>query len=216
MIGPDLLGVTDRRDRRWLVDWLRAPDRMLAIKDPIAIELYERFNGVVMPNMRLSPVDIEDLLHFMKNARSPETTMVKTAATEAQELQSPIAPASNNDSVAIMNAWVRKAMPQMSTRAGYMTLINAGSADVRLVDIKSDSFAKISMHEMKMTDGLMEMHKKNDVLIPPGGQVAFVPGGMHLMLEQPTEAVATERIVELTLVFQSGKKQSIALQVLDK
>ena len=216
MIGPDLLGVTGRRKRQWLVDWLSAPDRMLAMKDPIAIELFERFNGIAMPNMRLSPVDIEDLLHFLEKARDSQPTNVKVAASQTQERQSANIPASYNDSVAVMNAWIRKAMPQMSTRAGYMTLINAGSADVRLVEVESDSFEKISMHEMKMTDGLMEMHEKNDVLIPAGGQAAFVPGGMHLMLEQPAKAVDTERIIELTLVFQSGKKQSIAMQVLDK
>lgn len=31
-IGPDLLGVTRQRDPRWLVRWLKEPDRMLAEK----------------------------------------------------------------------------------------------------------------------------------------------------------------------------------------
>ena len=35
-LGPGLLNVTDRRDRAWLVRWIKAPDRLLAEKDPIA------------------------------------------------------------------------------------------------------------------------------------------------------------------------------------
>lgn len=66
ILGPDLLGVTQRRDRNWLISWLRQPDKLLADRDPIAIELYEKFNRVAMPNMRLSSVDIDDLLKYLE------------------------------------------------------------------------------------------------------------------------------------------------------
>src|SRR6266852_6007187 len=36
-MGPDLLGVTARRDRAWLTRYIMAPDRMLAEGDPIAV-----------------------------------------------------------------------------------------------------------------------------------------------------------------------------------
>jgi protein SCO1/2 len=38
-IGPDLIGVTRQRDPQWLNRWIREPDRMLAEKDPIAVQL---------------------------------------------------------------------------------------------------------------------------------------------------------------------------------
>ncbi len=41
-LGPDLLGVTERRDMNWLVNWVRAPDKMLRKKDPIAMALVAR------------------------------------------------------------------------------------------------------------------------------------------------------------------------------
>ena len=66
-IGPGLKGVTNRRDRKWLVRWLKEPDQMLAEKDPIAIELYNRYNKVLMPNLRLSNGDVEALIKYMED-----------------------------------------------------------------------------------------------------------------------------------------------------
>ena len=48
-IGPDLLGVTRQRDASWLSRWLKAPDQMLAQKDPLAMLLYEQYNRLAMP-----------------------------------------------------------------------------------------------------------------------------------------------------------------------
>ncbi len=68
-VGPDLAGVTTRRDRGWLVRYLRAPDQMLAEKDPIAISLFAKYKNVPMPNLRLSEGEIATLLSFLE-ARS--------------------------------------------------------------------------------------------------------------------------------------------------
>jgi protein SCO1 len=65
-IGPDLTNVTRTRQRGWLVRWLKEPDVMLAEKDPIATALYARYNRILMPNLRLSEVDIEALLSFLE------------------------------------------------------------------------------------------------------------------------------------------------------
>jgi protein SCO1 len=61
-IGPDLAGVTQKRERAWLTRWLREPDKMLAEKDPLAMALLAEWAEVPMPNLRLSPADIEELL----------------------------------------------------------------------------------------------------------------------------------------------------------
>jgi cytochrome oxidase Cu insertion factor (SCO1/SenC/PrrC family) len=64
-VGPDLLDVTRKRDRSWLMHWLMAPDRMLADKDPLAIVLAAPYKGVVMPNLRLDPSEAENLLRYI-------------------------------------------------------------------------------------------------------------------------------------------------------
>ncbi len=64
-MGPDLLGVTQKRDRAWLARWLAEPDQMLAEKDPIATELFDRFNKVPMPNMQLNDNHVDLLLEYL-------------------------------------------------------------------------------------------------------------------------------------------------------
>ena len=67
LVGPDLQGVTSRRDRAWLSQFLQAPNVMRAKKDPIAVALSARFPGVVMPNLGLSEADAGDLLAYLDN-----------------------------------------------------------------------------------------------------------------------------------------------------
>ena len=50
-VGPDLRGVTERRDRAWLVSYLRDPIGMMK-RDPVARALAEKYPTVRMPNMR--------------------------------------------------------------------------------------------------------------------------------------------------------------------
>jgi cytochrome oxidase Cu insertion factor (SCO1/SenC/PrrC family) len=63
--GPDLLGVTERRERPWLARWLAEPDAMLAEGDPIALELFAAYRNLPMPNMRLAPPEVEALIEYM-------------------------------------------------------------------------------------------------------------------------------------------------------
>lgn len=67
-IGPDLAGVTRLRDRQWLQHWLKEPDRMLAEKDPLATELFARYNKVAMPNLRLNDAEVDALLRYLDEA----------------------------------------------------------------------------------------------------------------------------------------------------
>ncbi len=65
-IGPDLLGVTQKRDPAWLSRWLQFPDRMLAEKDPLAMQLYAKYREVPMPNLGLNDVDVQALVDYMQ------------------------------------------------------------------------------------------------------------------------------------------------------
>lgn len=66
MYGPDLLGVTGRRDRAWLARWLKAPDRLLAERDPVATALFKQYKDTPMPNLHLAESDVEALLTYFE------------------------------------------------------------------------------------------------------------------------------------------------------
>jgi protein SCO1/2 len=52
-LGPDLMGVTQRRERGWLTSYLAQPEKMLAEGDPIATSLFKKYKQVRMPNLDL-------------------------------------------------------------------------------------------------------------------------------------------------------------------
>ncbi|MBY0226286.1 MAG: SCO family protein [Hyphomicrobium sp.] len=65
IVGPDLAHLLARRDHAWLRRFLREPDRMRAERDPLTIELDQRYPGARMPNLGLSNSDIDDLFAYL-------------------------------------------------------------------------------------------------------------------------------------------------------
>jgi protein SCO1/2 len=90
-LGPDLKGVTARRDRAWLFRFLAAPEKMRAGKDPIATELAKRYK-VLMPNLALTNKELEDLMAYLeaqsvpraKPDTPPATVVAPVAADETR------------------------------------------------------------------------------------------------------------------------------------
>ncbi len=65
-LGPDLLGVTIRRDRDWLARWIREPDQMLLEGDPQALAVFREYRELPMPNLRLRESEVELLIQYME------------------------------------------------------------------------------------------------------------------------------------------------------
>jgi protein SCO1 len=68
-VGPDLAGVTTRRERGWLARYLVEPDRVLAEGDPIATALHAKYQNIPMPNLKLSQDDVAALLAYLEAQR---------------------------------------------------------------------------------------------------------------------------------------------------
>lgn len=86
-LGPDLYGVTQRRDEAWLRRWLAAPDRMLEEGDPIATAMYRQWR-MVMPNFRLDEREITNLINYMaaETRRLQERTLARQDASAPQDV----------------------------------------------------------------------------------------------------------------------------------
>lgn len=74
LVGPDLDGVTTRRDKQWLTDWILAPDKMLAAKDATAVQLLQEYNNVPMPNYGLTDAQVAALIAYMESAQGTVVT----------------------------------------------------------------------------------------------------------------------------------------------
>lgn len=82
-VGPDLLGVASRRAPDWLARWLKAPDEMLAARDPLALALLAQYRALPMPNLRLSDGDVAALLAWLAKAAPPAGAALAAASSTA-------------------------------------------------------------------------------------------------------------------------------------
>ena len=64
-IGPDLQGVTQRRNPAWLSRFIREPEKVLAEGDATAVELFQKYKQVRMPNLRLGDEEVESLIAYL-------------------------------------------------------------------------------------------------------------------------------------------------------
>ena len=64
-VGPDLAGVTGRRDRAWLASYISNPEKMRLQRDPVALDLAARYQGVRMPSLGVAAADADDLLAYI-------------------------------------------------------------------------------------------------------------------------------------------------------
>jgi protein SCO1 len=64
-VGPDLDGLTTRRSRAWITDFLVDPIKMRARQDPIALALAAKYPGVRMPYLQIHENDAADLIAYI-------------------------------------------------------------------------------------------------------------------------------------------------------
>jgi nitrite reductase (NO-forming) len=63
-LGPDLYGVTKRRDKAWITKWLKTPEQMLQ-SDATAKEMLAKYK-VPMPNQNLTDDEIRQYFEYFK------------------------------------------------------------------------------------------------------------------------------------------------------
>ena len=105
----------------------------------------------------------------------------------------------------IGNAWFR-ALPPPLPSGGYFTLHNNGTERLTLIGAESTACGMLMLHKSENSGGMSKMEDVASVDLPAGGDLAFAPGGYHLMCMQPTSAMQQGATVKATLLFKGGAK----------
>ncbi len=108
--------------------------------------------------------------------------------------------------VTITNAWIAEAPPVSRVHAGYFTLRNGGDKAVTLKTVSSDMYDNIEMHLSIEKNGVSSMQWLQQIEIPAGEDVAFTPGGYHLMLFRPAQRLKQGDKVTLQFGFADGSR----------
>jgi len=98
--------------------------------------------------------------------------------------------------------------------AGYFTLTNDGAAD-SLLDVEAD-YPKVMLHKSMMKDGVMTMEHQMRVVVPPQGEIAFAPGGYHVMFMGLKEGWGVGDDIKATLIFEKSGSLEVTFKVIER
>lgn len=68
-VGPDLKGVSKKRDKKWLIRFIQESQSMVEEGDPIANELFNKFKKKKMPDQELSDSEVEELIAYIDSGK---------------------------------------------------------------------------------------------------------------------------------------------------
>lgn len=108
----------------------------------------------------------------------------------------------------VRDGWIRLGPTGMDMLAGYARIDNPCAAPVAIVSASSPAFADASLHETRIENGISRMRALAVLPVAAHASVAFAPGGLHLMLMQPTLPLKAGGQVSIDFTLRDGRKVS--------
>ena len=116
--------------------------------------------------------------------------------------------------ITVREAWVR-ATDTGENGAVYFVLENDSTEQDALIEVSSDLANAIEIHESSMVAGtdVMQMEQVSSVALDAGSEVAFEPGGLHVMLVGLKTELKVGDVIELTLHFKKHADIPVSVSV---
>lgn len=124
----------------------------------------------------------------------------KKAATTAQK-------------VSIRDPWIAEGPPTARATGGFFVAENSGEKEAAIVEVKSELFRSIELHEVVNENNSMAMRKMERFRIPARGKLTLQPGGYHLMMFGVARPLHAGDKVSLTLRFDDGSEARVEAEV---
>ncbi|MEW9855518.1 copper chaperone PCu(A)C [Novosphingobium sp. M1R2S20] len=142
------------------------------------------------------------------NSSETPPTGESTSTIAADEASSAMGPEAKPG---VSAAEGRLVLPLVQGRPGvaYFKVRNTGEAPVSLAGVHLAGVGKVEMHR---TDG-GKMAPVDQVEIAPGAEIAFEPGGLHVMAFDVSDTLKAGGETEMTLTFADGDKLSMPIAV---
>jgi uncharacterized protein YcnI len=117
----------------------------------------------------------------------------------------------------ITSAAIKAMTPGQPVGGGFVTIVNKGKTDDRLVSVSIAKGAdKVELHEMSMNNDVMTMRKLADgIPVPAGKTVEMKPGGLHMMIMGVKKPFKAGDTVRATLTFEKAGKVDLNIPVQD-
>jgi len=128
--------------------------------------------------------------------------VLAAALLAASMAGSVVAQESKAGDLSIRGAVMRAVPPGVPNSAGYMVIANTGTKEDRLMSATCACARAVEIHVSHVMNGTAMMMPASALPIPAGGQIAFGPGGYHLMILGLKAPLQDGAVQSLTLKFQ--------------
>ena len=119
--------------------------------------------------------------------------------------------------LAVEQPWARATPGRAPTGAAYLTLVNRGKDDDKLLGAASPVAGKVELHGSQAAAGhgshVMEMRPVAEVEVKAGQSVVFKPDGLHVMLVGLKAPLKEGERFPLTLRFAKAGEVKIEVPV---
>ncbi|ARC88185.1 copper chaperone PCu(A)C [Rhodovulum sp. MB263] len=117
--------------------------------------------------------------------------------------------------IVVEGAYARVSSPMAQSGAAFMTLVNNGAEDDRLIAASSDAAERVELHtHVSDANGVMRMIEVEEGFpLPAHGRHELRRGGDHVMLLGLTRPLNPGDMVDLTLTFERAGKLKIQAPV---
>jgi len=105
----------------------------------------------------------------------------------------------------VSDAWVRLGAVKGRPAAVYFT-VHGGPRPATLISVTSDLAIRAEMHRSMSAGGMASMAPLPRVAVAAGADVAFAPGGRHVMLFDVNPRVKPGGTMTLTFTFANGDR----------
>ncbi|MCQ4633437.1 copper chaperone PCu(A)C [Shinella sp. CPCC 100929] len=104
--------------------------------------------------------------------------------------------------------------PGAKVAAGYLTVVNSGEGEDRLLAIESTTISRVEMHASTITDGVARMKQLESGLpIPAGKSASLGDEGTHAMFMDLTRQLKAGEKIEAVLAFEKAGRVPVVFNV---
>lgn len=187
LVGPDLKNISEKRTRKWLIDFIQSSQSVIKSGDPDAVALYKEYNNMLMPDQPLGVEQIKTILNYINDAGSGNTE------TDSEEQAMDLLENASNENVA----------EGLQLFTGNTRFTNGGSACISCHKVKDDRIFSSGTLAKNLTNTY-------DILGSAGVSAILKNPPFPAMEEAYKNAPLTDNeVLSLTAYLRSVDKNSI-------
>jgi len=113
----------------------------------------------------------------------------------------------------VRDAWAAPTPNGVDVAAGFLTIVNPTDQADRLLSASSPRASRVEVHEMTLTDGVMQMRPVEALVIAADGEAVLAPGGAHLMFYGVTQPFTEGEEIAVLLTFEHAGDVNVTLPI---